>query len=148
MATAVFDITLVAPVRHSMKYATTVVDLGDGYEIRVQKNQAYTRANGLGGVTSYKGRNRFSITMGPMLHANNDTSQMANKLWAFYVARLGGYEPFYFYNPVERATPDLTGIDITGRYLMRFEDQNLEREQFMNGLKYFRAGISLIEVRA
>lgn len=146
MPIAVLDIELTAPLRHKLKFANVIADLGDGYEIRLNKNQAYTRADGQGGNTSYKGRNEFTINTLPMAHVNNDPSQQANKLWAFYVARLAGFEAFYFYNPAERSTPDLTGIDIIGRYLVRFRDPELEREQFM--MKLYRAGLSLIEVRA
>lgn len=135
------------PVRHSLRMANVVVDLGDGYEIRANKNQAYARADGLGGTTNpYKGRNRFAISLDPIAYANSDPTQPVNQLWAFYQARFAGFESFYFYNPAERTPPDATGVDIIGRYLVRFEEHNLEREQFV--FKLFRTSLSLIEVRA
>jgi hypothetical protein len=143
---AVFNVELEHPVKHALTFATLIVDLGDAFEIRGNKNQAYTRADGKGGNTSYKGRNRFTLTFDMMKHINGDGTQEANKLWDFYQSQLAGYQAFYFYNPAERSTPDLTGIDITGRYLVRFMEQELEREQF--ALNLFRGGISLIEVRA
>ena len=143
---AVFDVPLDVPVEQALKFATVVADFGDGYEQRANKNQAYTRADGLGGVTSYKGRNRFPITMDMLPHVNGDPTQGANKLWAFWQARNGGTESFYFYNPAEAPTPDLSGVSTTGRYLVRFEAQELSRKNF--ALKLFSAGISLIEVRA
>jgi phage-related protein len=141
----VFPLTLSPPVRHALIYATVIADFGDGYEQRANKNQAYSRADGKGAISSYKGRNRFTIHLDGIKHANGDASQEANQLWAFYQARLGGYESFYFYNPAEAAI-DLSGISAIGRYLVRFLDNELAREQFFN--KLFRAGISLIEVRA
>src|SRR5262245_50244517 len=142
---AVFPISLSPPVRHALTFSNLVADFGDGYEQRANKNQAYTRADGKGGVTAYKGRNRFRITMDGIKHLNGDPNKEANQLWDFYQARLGGFESFFFYNPAEAAI-DLTGAATTGRYLVRFLEQELEREQFFN--KLFRAGITLIEVRS
>jgi phage-related protein len=141
----VFPVNVSPPVRHGQKFANVIADFGDGYEQRGNKNQAYSRADGKGGVTSYKGRNRFTITFDGIKHANGDSTKEANQLWDFYQDRLGGFESFYFYNPAE-APIDLTGVATTGRYLVRFLEQELEREQFFN--KLFRAGISLIEVRS
>ena len=144
---AVFSVDLDVPVKQALRFANVLADFGDGYEQRANKNQAYSRADGLGGVTSYKGRNRFAISMDMLAHVNGDATAQANKLWAFYVARLGGYEAFYFYNtPAEAAAPDLTGVSTTGRYLVRFEDQELSRELF--ALKLFKSSIGLIEVRS
>lgn len=142
----VFEIDLDTPVRHELQFATLVASFGDGYEQRANKNQAYTRSDGEGGQTAYKGRNRFSLTLDHLPHVNNDANKQANKLWAFYKARLGGFEAFYFYNPAEAPTADPTGTSTTGRYLVRFEDQNLSREQF--ALNLFRGQLNLIEVRA
>ena len=143
---AVFSVELDVPVKQGIRFANVIADFGDGHEQRANKNQAYTRADGLGGVTSYKGRNRFPITMDMLAHVNGDPTAGANKLWAFYVAQLAGIVSFYFYNPAEAPTPDLSGASTTGRYLVRFEDQELSRENF--ALKLFRASIGLIEVRA
>ena len=133
------------PVTHSLEFATVIADFGDGFEQRANNNSAYSRANGLGGVTSYKGRNGFTMVLDMMEHINGDATATANKLWAFYVAQLGGTLAFYVYNPPE-ANIDLTGASTTGRYLVRFIDQKLSREQF--ALKLFRGQINLIEVRA
>lgn len=146
MSIAVFNVELTAPVKHALRFANVIADFGDGYEQRSSKNQAYSRADGLGGVTSYKGRNRFTLALDHLAHVNGDATQSANKLWAFYQTTLGGYTAFYFYNPAEIDTPDLTGSSTTGRYLVRFQDQELEREQF--ALKLFRGGLVLLEVRS
>lgn len=143
---SVFNVELEHPLRHSITYDTLIISFGDGFEQRSNKNQARTRADGKGGITSYKGRNHFTLTFDNLAHINGDATAQANKLWDFYQARQGGYESFYFYNPVERDPPDSSAIDSTGRYLVRFEEQTLEREQF--ALKLFRGGISLIEVVA
>lgn len=142
---SVFNIDLRYPLGHTLKYVTFVADMGDGFEQRVNKNLAYSRADGEGAVTSYKGQNEFSIRMNNLRHVNADATKEANKLWAFYKARLGAFESFYFYNPAE-ALVDLTGVATVGRYLVRFGESNLTREQFR--LKLFSAGILLVEVRA
>jgi hypothetical protein len=143
---SVFNVELDHPLKHAIGMATLQVSMGPGYIIRASKDQARTRADGKGGVTSYYGNNRFTLTFDNLAHVNGDSTQMANKLWDFYQSVRGGFTAFYFYNPAERDTPDLTGIDQTGRYLVVFEDQILERTQF--ALKLFQAGINLIEVVA
>lgn len=47
-----------------------------------------------------------------------------NTLYAFYLARRGNTEPFYFYDPYETSpkfTSDPTGVATTGRYTVRFD---------------------------
>ena len=146
MPTAVFPVDLDLPVGHSLAFATLVKSMGDGYTQRANLNQAYSRADGEGGVTSYKGQNSFRVSLDHLAHVNADSTQMANKLWAFYKARLGGHEAFYFYNPAEAPVADLTGVSTTGRYLVIFSQQSLTREQF--ALLLFRGQIELLEVRA
>jgi phage-related protein len=143
---AVFNIRLTWPVVHELVYSTHVFDFGDGYEQRINLNSSWgPRANGEGGLIAYRGRNIFRLTMNAQEYQSNNAFKEANKHWNFFKARLGGYDPFYFYNPVERGQPDITGTDQTGRYLVRYRQQNLTREQFM--LQYFRSQIELIEVR-
>jgi hypothetical protein len=76
---------------------------------------------------------------------NGDATQEANKFWAHYKARLGSYDPFYFYNPAE-AVIDLTGVATVGRYLVRYKEAELTREQFV--LKLFNHAIWFVERRA
>jgi len=142
---SVFPINVNPPVHHTLGYVNYIAEMGDGFEQRVNKNLAYSHATGEGTVVSYKGINRFKIEARCLAHINSDSAQEANKFWAFYKARLGSYEPFYFYNPAE-AVIDLTGAATTGRYLVRFEQADLTRNQFI--LKLFNYGISLVEVRA
>lgn len=142
----VFDIELDHPVSQTIEVETLIFPFGDGLEQRANTNQAWgPRANGEGGLSTYKGINRFQLAMDMQEHVNNDGTARANKHWNFYKARLGGYDPFYFYWHVERTTPDLTGIDQIGRYLVRYEQQNLSRENF--AIKLFRSQVALIEVR-
>ena len=142
---SVFPINVNPPVNHTLGYVNYIAEMGDGFEQRANKNLAWSHADGEGGVTSYKGINKFRIEARCLAHINADTAQEANKFWGFYKARLGSYEPFYFYNPAE-AVIDLTGTATTGRYLVRFEEAELTREQFV--LKLFNQGIGLVEVRA
>lgn len=133
-----------------------IMSMGDGFEQRVNKNISFSayvsgagRADGRGQINqSYKGINRFSITARNLQHANEDgiaAQKDANKFWQFYVARTGSLDPFYFYSPNEATTIDLTGLSVTGRYLVRFEQDMLSREMFRFHL--FNYSISLIEVR-
>lgn len=146
MSVPVFNVDNIdLPFTEEIEFATVVADFGDGFEQRKNNNLAYSRADGLGGVTSYKGRNRFTMVLDNMQHVNADATKTANMLWAFYVARLGSYEAFYIYRPCE-ASIDLTGASTTGRYLVRFEQNRLSRSQF--ALKLFNAQLTLVEVRA
>lgn len=141
----VFPVIVSWPIHHTVGYVNYIADMGDGFEQRVNKNLAFSHATGEGTVASYKGINRFKIEGRSLQHVNSDSTKEANKFWAFYKARLGSFEPFYFYNPAE-AVIDLTGVATTGRYLVRFEEAELTREQFV--LKLFNQGIGLVEVRA
>jgi hypothetical protein len=133
-------------VAEGMTFSNLVVPMGDGYEIRGNKNQAFTGADGLGGVTSHKGIARFRVTFGSMPYTNADASKAANKLIAFLRSTLGNYTSFYFYNPKEAPTPDASGSSTTGRYLVRFAESTQDIEwQVVN---YHRASFTLIEVRA
>lgn len=148
--TTTFPIRTFYPLAHSLKNSVPIQDLGDGHEQRISKNQTYARANGLGGISSYKGQNMFGINIRNLQHTNGSTSATANILWAFYQARNGPYEAFYFYNPAENAgdpgsSPLSLGIDVTGRYLVRFQDQVMGRDLFRRFL--YNASLTLIEVR-
>lgn len=148
--TTTFPIRCSYPLDHSLRQKVIIQDLGDGHEQRVGKSQAYSHADGLGGVTSYKGRNYFSINIKNMRHVNASSTELANLLWAFYQS-VGTLTPFYFYNPYENTgdptlTPLSDGSATTGRYLVRFMDENLSRSLFRRFL--FNASLTLIEVRA
>ena len=139
---AVFPIVPAWPFHHGLEFDFYVADMGDGFEQRVQFNKGYSRADGEGNVTGYRGRNKFTIQLNVMNYGAD-----ASTLWAFYKARYGNLEAFYLYNvPDERSSIDLTGADTTGRYLVRFQDANLTREKFT--LKLYRVGIAMIEVRS
>lgn len=131
---------------HSIKFQTFVAEMGDGFEQRVNKNLTWSRANGLGGVTSYKGINSFTINLRGLPHCNESVTHEANILWSFYQSCLGNLVAFYFYNPAENETIDLSGANTTGRYLVRFAQNNLSRENFMRKL-FNVSGLALVEVR-
>jgi hypothetical protein len=146
MPTAVFPIPPSYNLTHEIRFHNFIAEMGDGFEQRVNKNLSWgSRADGLGGYTSYKGLNYFTLQLTHLRHVNNSSTELANKLWSFYVARLGSYESFYFYNPVEAAI-DPTGNSTTGRYLVRFADANLSRDNFV--WHVYNVGLSLVEVRA
>jgi hypothetical protein len=103
------------------------------------------RANGSGGVESYKGINVFKVNFKRTMVGDE---KLADLLWKFFLARLdNGNEAFYFYNPTERALPDLSGVASTGRYLVKLEDPNagLNRDYFKACL--FNYGFSFVECR-
>ena len=135
----------IAKAEMRIQHATLVADFGDGFEQRLNKNATYSRADGEGGVTSYKGRIEFTINIEGMRQANADSTKEFNKAWNFLKARLGGYEAFYFYNPAE-ASIDLTGAATTGRYLVRTKEPITSFENFMRHL--YRSSLTLIEVRS
>lgn len=142
MPTTVFPLVPAWPFQQGLEFDTFVADMGSGFEQRACFNQGYTRANGEGVVTGYRGRNKFTLRIPSMAH-NVD----AATLWAFYKARKGTLEAFYLYNvPDECASIDLTGAATTGRYLVRFADAALSREKFT--LKLYRVGITMLEVRS
>ena len=142
MSTNVFPLIPSWPLQQTLSTDTYVADFGDGFEQRVNFNFAYTRADGEGGVTSYKGRNEFVLKFN-----TRQFSSDANTLWHFFKQQVANLTAFYFYNvPDERSAIDLTGADTTGRYLVRFKDSMMTREKFTRQLE--NAGISLIEVRS
>ena|SRR3989442_1325105 len=142
MSIAVFPIVSSWPLTHELEVDNYIANFGDGFEQRADFNSPYTRADGEGGVTSYKGRNKFTLKLTAM-----DFAGAAQQLWAFYKARSGTLEAFYLYNiPDERASIDLSGASTSGRYLVRFQDNILQRQKFT--LLLYSAGITMIEVRA
>lgn len=144
---SVFPVQAWYPLQHDLMYTNHIMDMGDGFEQRINKNLAFSRSNGEGVVASYKGINRFVINFKNAAHINSSSTAPANLIWAFYKARLGGYEAFYYYNPAEMTTIDPTGVETVGRYLVRFQESNLSREMFIRKLFNY-GGIALIETRA
>ena len=155
----VFPLQLYYPLDHNLVLSNLIVPMGDGFEQRATKNLLWStyelsgnppRPDGLGNNGHpYRGANRFGITIRNMQHVNDirasSTLKNADKFWKFYQDRNGSAESFWFYNPAENGTIDLTGLDMKGRYLVRF-DENLSRNLFIRHL--YNASIGLIEVRA
>jgi hypothetical protein len=143
----VFTIPLHFSFVQELKFANVIGQLGDGFEQRVNKNLSWgPRGDGLGGASgsSYKGINTFKLNLKNLRHVDESTTEYANVLWDFYIDHSGTLIPFYFYNPVENDV-DPTGVDVKGRYLVRFADDALSRDNFVWHL--FNVGITLIEVR-
>src|SRR5262245_22118748 len=143
---AVWPIRLNPSLVIRKEFATIVTRFGDGYEFRQNRNQAFTHPDGQGGVTSHRGRWGFDIHMEALDHANGVATKEANQFWSFVLARRGNWESFYFYNPIEAPTIDLTGTQGTGRYLVRFMDSLAGLENYM--LRVHRGNLRLIEVHA
>jgi hypothetical protein len=148
MSYDVFPLPAHYSLTQGIKFSTYVANMGDGHEQRVNKNLSWgSRGDGKGtsGGSSYKGINTFKFSLKNLRHVNESTTEYANVLWKFYVDHLGSLTAFYFYNPDEQ-TVDLTGATVTGRYLVRFADSNLSRDNF--ALRLFNATIDLVETRA
>lgn len=123
MTTPVFNLNQFIDVgmQDNPVFSNVNVDLGDGYYISGNHNQAFSGADGLGGVTSHKGLRKFSVPLQMMDYATGDVTKAVNILEKLYQDTLGGLSSFYFYNPKETATVDLTGAATTGRYLVKFD---------------------------
>lgn len=147
MAIAVFPIPVHLPYSNDINFINHKESMGDGFRKSINKNLAFgPRADGNGGITSYKGINTFMITLAALDFATGDSTKAANQLWAFYVARLGSSEAFYFYDLNQVASIDLTGINQTGRYLVIFKEDKLTRDTIAAQL--MKSGIALEEVRS
>ncbi|SRR3990167_4917832 len=171
MATVTFPLKLHYPLGHEIMFDNVRIGFGDGYRQSVNKNLTFVnydksgvtpgRADGLGNTTtSYKGINRFTLSMKNLPHQNQssrnqdlttDSTKLINRLWRFYQDRYGSFESFFFYNPTENTNDPATssalinGTDTLGRYLVCFEQDTLSRELFIRHL--YNANLSLIEVR-
>jgi hypothetical protein len=159
------------PLQQTLEFSNIILPLGDGFEQRINKNLAFVnysksgatsgRADGLGDTsTAYRGINHFNISMKNLTHTNQgsrgtdlstDKSRLANMLWRFYQDRFGSFESFWFYNPAENTGDPavdagmVAGTDTLGRYLVRFEENNMTRDLFERML--YTAGVGLVEVR-
>ena len=142
----VWPVRLFPPFVIQYECANTITRLGDGHELRMNKNQAYVHANGQGASTSHRGRWGFSISFTAIEHANSNPAKEVNQLWGFIMSRRGNWEAFYFYNPMEAPVIDYSGNSATGRYLVRLVEPIVSLENFM--LRLHRGNLKLIEVRA
>jgi len=119
-------------IKHSLVRQFISNPMNDGYIIENSADLAYPHSDGTANISIYPGQNRFEIGFKRTLYGSG---QLANLLWDFFLTRLDNInEPFYFYNcPIERATPDLTGVDTVGRYFVKLEDPNqvLNRQLFL-----------------
>lgn len=174
MAPPIWPITLMAfPMDHQLLVDGVINSFGDGFEQRIVTGLPRLRADGEGGVSTYIGRNVFTVGVPRLQWLTNPIPGNANLdnstkvLWNFYKDRFYNpstnvpqWEAFYWYNPVENDdfstwtgdTPN-TGTngrgeavsEATGRYLVRFQT-GLTRTQFIYCL--FRFEIELEEVAA
>jgi phage-related protein len=137
---AVFPLRPQISAQITKTFLTSVASFGDGWELRQNFNLTYTHADGMGGVMSHKGRWSFQIQFAGIDFPDVQT------LWQFVMDRCAGWEPFFFYNPIEATMIDMTGASAVGRYLVRFQDAMISLEAF--AMKLHRGQFQLIEVRA
>lgn len=144
----VWPIRIFNPLGIRKLFNNALFDFGDGYEQRGTKSQIFSsnHPDGMGGLTTGEGLWEFSISLAAITHANDDLNQDVNKLWNFAIQQLTSFEPFYFYNPLEAPTIDLTGVSTIGRYTVRFKDNIVSLENFM--MRLHRGTLVLTEVRS
>ena len=172
----VFPISdLYYPLVHGILVDAVVNSFGAGYEQRIVTDfPRGPRADGEGGLTTFVGRNYFTLTINNLRYnnlinpLNNEIDNSLKKLWnfykaTFYDARTGriGWSAFYIYNPTENDnvrtwTGDVASAgvgsqgnavtNLTGRYLVRFSESNFSMSRFRQCL--FTGSIELNEVVA
>jgi hypothetical protein len=144
MSTPVLTIMPKFPVKHWLTREFITHTFGDGWSQMVSSEVGYNRADGAGNQTSYKGLNHFSLHYARLLFG-----APANNHWIFFRTRLdNNNEPFYFYNPPENFTPDPTGNNATGRYLVKIADPNKLSRTLVQGCLFDYDDIEIIETRS
>ncbi len=115
MPTPVWTFALSPPLRARWEYTEIEVPVAPGFEKYVFSEIAHSAATGHGTVASRRGR----VVFEGILKAESYTSAQFKAILAFLHARkAANNEAFYYYNWPERTTPDETGADTTGRYLV------------------------------
>lgn len=118
MAVPVWTFQTNFTLRRTRKVDRLRLELGAGFAKTVIKTQAATRADGQGGVTSYKGQNIFEVQV---LKKDFDGDGKFKTVLDFLQKRIdAGDEAFYFYHPDELFPADGTGVNTTGRYKVKF----------------------------
>lgn len=146
--TAVLPYQSFHPLGHALLREFITNDMGDGYSQTITSEPPILHADGTGAIASHFGMNKFTLSFSPELNID-ELRKRAKELWNFFRDRLdNNNEPFYYYNPSESLSIDLTGANPVGRYLVRLADPNeiLSREHFAKFAFQF-GGISLVEVR-
>jgi hypothetical protein len=117
-------------VKHQLLREIIKSEYADGYHTHGSTEVAWSRADGCGGIASYKGLNHFTLGYNKTIKG---AGKLADLLWAFFLDKLDKHNaPFYFYNPTEHTPPDLTGSSAIGRYWVRLKNPNqvLNRDYF------------------
>lgn len=140
----VFTWTHDYPMNWERVYDETVLDLGSGVKKTAMNEIPRNRADGTGSVSSYKGTNVFTIRLN---RKTFDGDAEFKEILDFLQARKeANNEAFYIYNPVERTTPDATGTDTTGRYLVQFTGKIAATLTYLKSFNY--ADLRLEEVNS
>ncbi len=144
MSIQVFPYIPSIPVKHTLQREILESTYADGWHIHgTQENTIVGRSDGSGNSADYKGLNKFTIRF----NRYRVGSTIGDGVWSFLMQQLDNLnEPFYFYNPQEYTPPDLSGIVLTGRYLVKLADPNQVLNRTLFGrCMYSYDGIELIE---
>jgi len=118
MSIPVWTWTVEYPVKIDVNVNETQIDLGGGIVKTVQHEVPFTNYDGTG-QSSDERKETFTFTV-RVTRRNYSGDEQFKEIFRFLMARKrAGNESFYFYNPSEKLTPDETGVDTTGRYLVK-----------------------------
>lgn len=118
MSLPVFAWTMDYEFEFEREFEEVNVEIGGGVFRSALSEIPHSRADGQGTISAYKGTNYFTVVCKRKNYAGDEQFKA---VLAFLQARKEENNgPFYFYAPWERTTPDLTGVDTTGRYIVRF----------------------------
>ena len=118
MSTPVWTWPVEYPVKIRAKVDENQIDLGGGIVKTVQHEVPFTNYDGTGQSTD--DRKETLIFTVRVTRKNYSGDGKFKEIMRFLLARKrAGNESFYFYNPSEKLTPDSSGSDTTGRYLVK-----------------------------
>jgi len=118
MSIPVWPFPVEYPVDLDVQIEESILYLGAGSIKTAQHEIPFTNSDGTGTVRSRKGSFIFTF---PITRKNYQGDEKFKEYFNFLMARKeAANESFYFYNPAEKLTPDLTGETTLGRYLVKF----------------------------
>ena len=106
------------PMDVTLEYEEEWIHCGPGIDKSVQHEIAFVNYDLTGQSISRIGTAVFRVKCNTRNYSG--TFEFKSILQFLQARKLAGNESFYFYNPVELATPDPTGASAVGRYLVKF----------------------------